>query len=204
VGAQELGTRGGIALGADRVVGFVHSSWTYEDDISNADTTVTRDNFAFITQGAGIGPWSAPRLSFDYFVIDHLSIGGSLGYWSESVENDPPGPGSGEADASGFLLAPRVGYAYMFTRVFGIWPRGGLTIASGSSEFGPVGGDASFTGVAFSIDVPLVLSPGDHFAFLLGPTFDIGFGGGELDPGNIDYSGAPIDIGLQVGLVGWL
>jgi hypothetical protein len=201
-GAQELGTKGGFALGLDRVLGFVHSSWTTELDGTNAENTRSTSNIAFLAQGGVPSPWSAPRLSFDYVVIDPLSIGGSLGYWSQSVDNDP----GGEADASAFLLAPRVGYAYMFSEVFGIWPRGGLTFATGSSELGQFGGigDASFTGVALSIDVPLVIAPGPHFAFLIGPAFDIGFGGGEVEPLNNDYSGAPVDIALQVGMVGWL
>src|SRR6185503_15220765 len=68
--------------------------------------------------GVASGVYQAPRIGFDYFIINGLSLGGSFTIVSISTD-----AGSG----TDILFAPRVGYAYMFSDMFGIWPRGGFS-----------------------------------------------------------------------------
>jgi hypothetical protein len=58
-----------------------------------------------------------PRVGFDYFVIDGLSVGASAGMAFYS------GDGS-----FSYALLPRVGYAFDLSKTFEFWPRGGLGV----------------------------------------------------------------------------
>ena len=87
----------------------------------------------------------------------------------------------------------------MFGRVVGIWPRAGITYHSES-----VNGVENINGFAIGAEAQFVFVPVQHFAFLLGPSFDVDFTG-RTKPDN----GSQVDhgyrsLGLQVGLLGWL
>ena len=62
-------------------------------------------------------PYHWGRAAVDGFIIDRLSLGGSIGFYSQS----------GDADGSGFLIYPRVGYVIPISNVFSFWPRGGFS-----------------------------------------------------------------------------
>jgi len=167
--AEPIGKQGDISFSADRLMGL------YLFDQADSATVL------------GIGaaplfahPYTVPRLSVDGFVIDHLSVGGSLGIWV----TDPNHGGS----ASGVLLAPRVGYAISFSNAFGFWPRGGFTFWSfgGNDEFG-LTMEAMFYG-----------SPVEHFAFTFGPVIDIGIAG------NGDHDRAHSIGIISGGIMGWI
>src|SRR6185503_9944838 len=98
----------------------------------------------------------------DFFVIDHLSIGGSFAYWSTSVRQPGPDP-----SRSGFLFAPRVGYAINFSRSFGFWPRGGVTFRNIEDDDEMA---LTFEGMFYGAPTP-------HFAFIFGPAIDVGMVG---------------------------
>jgi hypothetical protein len=154
--AQRFGRSGDVSLGADRLSGI----YAFDE---GADYTV----FAL---GAGpvygSHPYTTPRLGVDVFVIDHLSIGGSLAFWAYS-DGDDEGPGNRGDDDSGFLLYPRVGYALSFNDTFGFWPRGGLTFRSfnGNDE------------VALSFEAMFFAVPVQNFGITFGPTLDAGLAG---------------------------
>jgi hypothetical protein len=203
--AQEFGAKGDLAFGAERLFG-IQGTHTYRErpvadqpDIENDYTTIS---FGWRPANPEFSPFDAPRLAFDVFIIDHLSLGGALGYSSVSAEgtNGAPGPQFGDdATYSSFIFAPRVGYAFMFSQVVGLWPRGGFAYHSRSLE-----DDHSEYGLSFGVDAMLVIAPVRHFGFLIGPSFDIDFAG-ERDPDN----GPDVDrrfrsFGLQAGLFGWL
>jgi hypothetical protein len=183
-GAQELGRKGDVVFSADRLMGITATHVSQEEGPFEAENDWTSFSFGWRQAPS---PFDIPRLSFDYLVIDHLSIGGSLGYFS--IDPDEGG------DVSGFLLNPRVGYAYAFGRVVGIWPRGGFTYHSGE-----LGGDES--GFAVTLECPFTFSPTEHFAFHVGPTFDIDMFG-EREIGNADVDQKYRAFGLNAGLLGW-
>jgi hypothetical protein len=154
--AQSFGRSGDVSFGADRLSGV----YAYDDG----------PDFALFALGAGptfgAHPYTTPRLGIDFFVIDHLSIGGSLAFWALS-DGDDDGPGNNDNDFTGFLLYPRVGYALSFNDTFGFWPRGGLTFRTieGNDE------------VALSFEANFFAIPVQHFGISFGPTLDVGLAG---------------------------
>src|SRR5690606_14350833 len=96
------------------------------------------------TLGLGLGLTvadltSTPRVGVDYVMDGGLTLGGGIGYASVSGSTEVEGGGqSVESDGpaySGLVFAPRVGYAMPLTESIDLWPRGGITYASLSSEF---------------------------------------------------------------------
>ena len=190
-GAQELGRKGDVVFSVDRLMGVTgtHVAGTrarpanveYHDDFTSL-------SFGWRATPDG-SPFDVPRFAFDYLVIDHLSIGGSLGY--ASVDADQ------QNDFSAFIVSPRIGYAYAFGRVVGIWPRGGFTYHSTNVDNG-----FDEKGFALTLECPFTFSPASHFAFHIGPSFDIDMFGerdNQPDDGDRKYRA----FGLNAGLLGW-
>lgn len=187
--AQELGQKHDVVFSVDRLMGVTgthvagnRGPLDYHDDFTSL-------SFGWRATPDGLSPFDIPRFAFDYLVIDHLSIGGSLGY--ASVDADQ------QNDFSTFIISPRIGYAYAFGRVVGIWPRGGFTYHSTSV-------DNAFDekGFALTLECPFTFSPTQHFAFHIGPSFDIDMFGdrtNQLDKGDRTYRA----FGVNGGLLAW-
>jgi hypothetical protein len=183
--AQELGRKGDAVFSVDRLMGVTGTKRDEEFVPATQDYT----SISFGWRGELTTPFDVPRLSFDYLPIEHLSIGGSLGYVSIDGEN--------AGDYEAFLIAPRVGYAYAFGRVVGIWPRGGFTYHTQSP------GNVTEKGFALSLECPFTFSPATHFAFHVGPSFDIDMFG-SVKPGNLDKHDVTYrTFGVNAGLLGW-
>ena len=220
-----FGMAGTLALGADRLFGYTHSIVKVEDEqpapIGTVTITNTVDTISLLgktpfSTGQFGSPYSTPRLGIDFFVIDNLSIGGSLTYVSESGEGETEGAGqsvSADLDSSsGFLISPRVGFGMMFNEAIGIWPRGGITFFTVSTErkdnTGATTSEVSLNGLALTVEVPFILSPADHVAITLGPTLDFPLSGSsEVDPAgptpSTEIDVKITDIGLNAGLLTW-
>ena len=172
--AQEFGQQGDISFGADRLMGV------YILD----DATFAGDGLSM-----GIGadpllgwPYTNARLGIDGFIIDHLSLGGSLAFWVEEFDNFGP-----DNDVTGFFIYPRVGYAINFTDAFGLWLRGGISFWDIEDTDDEV--DLTFEAAFFA-------TPTDSFGFTFGPTIDIGLVGD-------DPEGMAFGI-VAAGIFGWL
>lgn len=186
---QELGSKRDAVFSAERMmaVGATHvagerGTATYSDDWTS---------ISFGWRGAAqLSPFDVPRIAFDYLALEHLSIGGSLGY--VSLDSDQGGA------SAAFVLAPRVGYLHAFGRVVGIWPRGGFTYHSLN-----VDNQFDEKGFALSLECPFTFSPASHFAFQVGPSFDLDmFGSRNVPPtgkGDRTYR----SFALNAGLLGW-
>jgi hypothetical protein len=221
VGAA-FGQKGQVAISAERLLGVyvlnteAEPSGTNTFDVPgggpNVDVGVARnresDSTTFVLLGSNtaVGPAAIPRLAVDFFVIDRLSIGGSLLYWTDSSESDttgsdtPPGEAPqpanrehSETTVNTFGIAPRVGYAYMFSPTFGIWPRGGISWVRVNSEnneqiIQPDGDldntdtETTLSVFALTLEGLLIISPFEHLAFGVGPFLEWGFAGDiEID-----------------------
>jgi hypothetical protein len=97
----------------------------------------------------------------DVFIVDRLSMGGSLGIYAQ------PGGFAG----TGFLLSPRVGYDIPLSKIFTVWPRGGLTFVK----------QDELTLLGVSLEPMFVLWPRPNLGVLLGPTLDFEFMGSQGD-----------------------
>ena len=220
---SSFGRAGTVAIGAERMFGYVHTTLKAQSEQppSDQETTTTVNRFSLLGRPSYStqfqSPYSTPRIGIDFFPIDGLSVGGSITYVSESGETETEGPAGNQSQdldpASGFLISPRVGYGLMFNDVFGIWPRAGITYFTASSEnkndAGQTTSESNVNGLAVTLEVPLILSPVDHVAFTIGPTLDIPLSGGsETDPTDPAQATREsdvkfMDIGLNAGLLVW-
>lgn len=162
--AQELGQADDWTLSAERLFGFYDADVTAEfgnDVVEDRD----RSSLGFAYQES-IGMFDVPRIGFDYFIIPHLSLGGSLGFFSHDPDTDDD-----ESDEySGFLFSPRVGYAVPFNDQWGVWPRGGLTYVERD-------GGVVMDQTALSAEVPFYFMPARNVGFTGSILFDIGLAG---------------------------
>lgn len=157
--AQAFYEAGEISVALERVFGIHHQSW----DVGDADGNNTVVGIGW-TRAAT--PLHIPRAALDGFIIDQLSLGGSLAFFSESEGTD------------GILFAPRVGYAIPLSRVFTFWPRGGLS-------FWDIG-EASLLSLSAEAMFVATVRPG--WGILFGPTLDLGFSGESDDRDYSDFS----------------
>lgn len=200
--AQEFGAKGTPAISADRLTGFSIDHSKLSIPAPGEDRKVTTNHLGFLWQGNLFGsPYSIPRLAFDYFVIDRLSIGGALGYASYSVDTDP---GNGHGSLSAFVFAPRVGYVWNINSWASFWLRGGFTYHS----YGTDANTGSEHAIALTVEPTFVLSPSNHWGFVVGPTGDFSFTGSREvangPNGHVDRDLSYTSFGiLRAGLIGW-
>jgi hypothetical protein len=220
-GDERFGGARQLAVSVDRLFGFYgySSSITYtptppanqqptEYEDSQSGTLVnflwgnanTGSPIGGTSQVWGVNPFVMPRLAFDYMIFDHLSVGGSFGYASTGgslkAERRPATQTYTEPqdlpDTSALAFTPRVGFAYMFSDFFGIWPRLGLTYSRLHAEWVATGQFADrykWNGWLFDLGVEaqVILAPVRHFAFTIGPIVDVGLAGS----GTEEISAAP-------------
>jgi hypothetical protein len=190
--AQPFGSQGTLAIAAERVFGLPYYEQTEVDDPRPPGEVQDEWTTVGLAWGEDHTPYTRPRFAIDYFIIDGLSLGGSLAFVSVSYDRDPDG---GDGDGHAFLFAPRVGYALPFGTVAGFWPRGGFTYVS-------EGDGADRSELALSAEAMFWIAPAEGIAFLVGPTFDLGVTGEEDRDPDADLQRTVIGIG--VGLMGWL
>ncbi len=192
VAAQEpaFGDAGHLAISADRLFGFVHSKRT--QTMAGVTMSESLDSVTLFTNPlGGASGYAWPRIAFDGFVTRGLSIGGSLGYFNFS-------PSSGSL--SGFLVAPRIGYAVRLGPAVSIWPRGGITYLSVSSESGTGGSTSTVSAVALTLEAPLMFQAAPRAFILVGPTVDLGLSGSRSS-GATSIDETITDFGFQTGLL---
>lgn len=183
-----FGADGNFVFSAERLFGFSNDKFSYDNPIG--DTTVK--GFGFGWTGGNSTPYNTPRLALDYFINDNLSIGGAFGYASIEVDNDDNDNG---VDASGFILAPRVGYMIGISDVFGFWPRGGLTYYTFN--------DPDFDQFGLTLEGLFSIAPRPGFGFITGVVLDLGFSGSrDFGRTNVDYTDR--NIALVFGIAGAL
>lgn len=182
--AQErFAQQGQFAVSAERLFGIVHSSQTLQVDPQTERTESYTQASLLSTQFGNFATvYTTPRVGLDYFVIDGLSLGLAFGVFSVSGSRSETGnPNRDLPTLDGVIVAPRIGYAYMFTDVVGIWPRGGITyVGAGTKDQPPAPPDESSVHfLALTLEAPLVISPVPHAGFLVAPIVDIGLSGSQ-------------------------
>jgi hypothetical protein len=190
-GSRQLGGKGNIAISIERLFGFSYSR-DNPDGNGQTQTATTISLLSNPLAGATSG-YTFPRLAIDGFVTDSISVGGAVGFFSTSVS-----PGNG--DLSGFLLAPRVGYAMGLTPSITFWPRAGVTYVS--ADFGAT----TSSQLALTLEAPFVFGLTDHFGLSASALLDLGIAGSNettVGPLTMSVDHTVTDIGIQVGAVGF-
>jgi len=204
--APVFGNPGTFVLGAEDIAGFNSRSLKFWD---RDDRTVELSRSAF-SLGIATG---GVRLGLHYFLIPGLSLGGTVGFESVNGTNtyqDNPGEWSaGVPTNTRLVLAPKVGYALMFTDKVGLWFRAGLGYERLKQRNGE-GDRENYTRDSFlmaSADVLFVWSPVPHFGLLVGPVFENSLIGSHFEhnvpAGDYSNDSRLRRIGLTTGLVGY-
>src|ERR1700722_19031371 len=142
----QFGERGEFIISADRLMGLFDYTSTKLTLQDNSSASANYSSFALLqnpmgtTLNAGVGtggtadiaPYNVPRLSFDYTVIPHLTVGGSFvvfytpGASTTATASNGVSVTQDTTKTSLFGIAPRVGYILNFSRLFSFWPRAGV------------------------------------------------------------------------------
>jgi len=175
--AQQFFDSGEVSVAIERAFGF-HYAHRSIDPPGPGEFDFNGTAFGLGWYGE-ISPYHATRAAVDVFVIDQLSIGGSIAFFAQS----------GDPDDNAVLFAPRVGYAIPLSSLFTFWPRGGFTFIDFED-------DSMF---ALSGEAAFVLTPQPTWGIILAPTLDIGvFGDFGVD--DTDY----FELALGIPAVGIL
>jgi hypothetical protein len=189
-----------VVVSSERLFGYVHGSSTRTS--AGMDTTSTSNNITFFSNPfAGLtSTYAIPRVAFDGFAIDGLSLGASASFFSSSL---PSAIGGNTTTITGFMLTPRVGYAARLARVVALWPRVGVTYLSlTSSSSAAMSTSTTSSRFALTIEAPFALVIAEHLAATVGPTVDLGLGGSQ-SAGAMSIDQKATDIGVQCGLLGY-
>lgn len=152
-------SHGGTAVvGAERIVGLNVSSIDGAG-FENADRTTV----GVFGSPDPATPYEVPKLTFDYFVVNAISVGGGVIVASIS-------PDEGESSTT-MILSPRLGFGLPLWRGIGGWIRAGITYYDSTQQ------DFDISGIGLNLDAMLVLAPSEHFAFTIGPIVDLGLSG---------------------------
>jgi hypothetical protein len=194
--AQPLGSKGDAIFGAERLFGVRGENFSGEppEPAEPFDVSETTIGFGF---AESLTPYNMPRVTFDYMLIDKLSLGGALGF--STTDTEVEGPGGAFGSPKRFVVAPRVGFLHMFGRVAGIWPRGGLSYHSQSVE------DAySESGFSLNLECNFPIVMVEHFGVLVGVAFDRSLTASRDPEDFVEYDVSYQSFGLNVALFGWL
>jgi hypothetical protein len=223
---ENIGQRGQFIFGVERITGLFFDSQkiSYTDDETDEEYEHT---FKATTLGLlGVdasSPSALPRLALDYVVASGFTVGGSVMLSTRGLSSSgsggqkPPAPHTAGSDGHTLLGAVRIGFAYPFDSTFAIWPRGGFSYASSTSEItgtDPSTGESTGTfesRVGFgnlNLELLGALSPIKHIVVLAGPYVDVGLGGSysvyDSAGTEIDKRGANLtSFGLLVHAAGY-
>jgi len=136
--------------------GFAVSSAPFGAAGQLAFSMASEGEFPFSFSKTGSSAWSLRlRPSLDYFIQEHLSVGGLIG-----IDKDGGG--------SVLRFGVRAGYDVPLGGIVSLWVRGGLDVARTSVNNGP-----SFTVTSLTIDVPFLFHFAPHFLLGVGPFFSV-------------------------------
>jgi hypothetical protein len=174
--SAQIGEAGDLVLGFERMFGihWWHNDYDPDRPGDGGSSSGTVVGFGWHRHE---GSYNAPRVGFDGFIIDQLSLGGSLGFYNIG----------GDAEGDGVILYPRVGYAIPLSTIWACWLRGGVSYSDINN----------WTRVALSTEGQFLVFPQPSWAVMFGPTLDLGLGGSAPNGDFTDHN-----LGLQVGGIG--
>jgi hypothetical protein len=166
-----------------------------EPSDSFTDTTV---NFIGGNPTGSFNPFAVPFLMLSGVVRGGVTIGGGIGYGSDSRKQSSDSATTVDLDA--LVFAPRLGVVTRLGRSFSLWLRGGVTysvqhinssfgcVQAGLTPCAPQTSNQTDRAVDLSFDPMFVYTPIPHVGLLFGPAVEIGVSGAE----SVSYSGGGI------------
>jgi hypothetical protein len=238
--ANGLGEKGELIISADRLIplfSFTHASATTTAN-NGVELTTSQSgtglsllwgrNFGFAADTGTfvVNVHTLPRVGFDYAVIEHLTLGGSvalgfgLGGTTEQQIEAGPVVNTRKTDApraTAIGFAPRVGYVLPLTDILAFWPRAGFGIYSVTAKTDQTDNNGvvttdSVTDTLFSLDLDpeLAIVPMEHFFFTAGLLVDVPITGSRSTKTTTGSSSRSVSndvslfqLGITASLGGW-
>jgi hypothetical protein len=226
---------GSIVISGERLTGVYYNDIETEGDGFDDGDPITVNTeagattVAFLGSGVDAAPSGVPRVAFDYFFMNSMSLGLSLTYGSRSHTDEITGtrrmgntivPFSQEVETTNtlFSIAPRFGYALTFSPLLGLWVHGALAYTRFTTErqgrnitpgAGVTADSETRVGVfGLAADAQLMITPVDHVAFGVGPLFEFSpFGDFDheerTDNVMLEGDADVLSVGLSAGLSVW-
>jgi len=227
--ANGLGEKGQLILSVDRLMPLLSYSSQSETSTTQGLTVKTSDSGTSAALLFGSEPTlgvvhTIPRIAFDFTIINHLTVGGSLavafglgGKREVDAGNGTPIRKTDTPSRTVFGFAPRVGYIIPLSHTIAFWPRLGFALYTVSSKSDDVNNQnvvttTTNTDTLFSLDLDpqFTWAPIPHFFFHAGPLLNIPVSGSRsvetaTGPGSITTKSdlSVFHIGLSAGLGGW-
>jgi hypothetical protein len=190
VSAEELGAKGNFTFAAERLFGFYIDKQSVSNNGVTVDTDATDFSLGWNHSPSGL---TLPRLGVDYFITDHVTLGGTLGVYSVTTDRGAPGF-SASGDETGVFFGARAGYALRISHAVSFWPRGGFTYFT-INNHRPTADEHL---LALTLEGMFTLAPSENWAILVGPAVDLGLTGRTNGNDLSEQS-----FGILAGLVGW-
>jgi hypothetical protein len=189
--AQPFGSKGTVVIGAENLTGVAYS--TVDTDGGDISSTYV----SLLGNSDHQTPYDTPRLAFDFFVTDRVSLGGSATYAHVSSEASSGAVSVDLGSQQGFVIAPRAGFGLPLGDRVGLWARGGVTYYNAEDD------DTTVSGLGLSLDPALLLFLSPGTALSVGFTANVGLTG-SVDTGAVSNDAKVSMYGLTVGLHGIL
>jgi hypothetical protein len=218
-GTHRFGERGFI-ISADRLLPLLSYQSVTTTPPGGPSETQSRTSIALMNNGPyGVFDsfYNLPRLGFDWLPIDNLTLGGAAWFYadlqaSDSVSTSGVSKSTDIPKVTYWGIAPRVGYIIRLGDKLSLWPRAGIEYHNvSSSDVGA--GSTSVTQFAIEAEAMLVISPWNHFGFMVGPTLDAplsgeqtiattGTTGATTTTTTLRVDSAMWQVGLSAGMLG--
>ncbi len=189
VSAEPFGKAGANVFSAENLMGIGRAN---VDPERGGDTDTTY--FSFFATAESHTPFDVPKLAYDRFVGDGLTVGGFFSY-SDVTDRT----GDTESDSNILLIGPRIGYGAGLGDRVGIWARGGITFYTADFDFGL--GSGTISGVGLNLEALFTLHVTPGFMFTVGPVVALPLSGKAEAAGGEE--GLKFrNIGVMVGVAG--
>ncbi len=205
-----VGERGTFAIGIDRLFGLAASTVTVHNN-GNESSATTTELGLLMARPASLYMW--PRLALDYAVIDGLTVGGAVAVVVGDSSTEQNNVGRDGPTRTGFLFAPRAGFAKGLTGSLGLWLRGGITWfrveGDGFFRQGSVSASGHTTGLSLNLEPGLSIMATGNLGLTVTLIADIPLMGeqvAEINAGNSRLTSSTDErlrnLGVVVGALG--
>ena len=206
----------GFIISADRLLpllSYESAKTTFPDGSTESKSQLS---IALLNNAPFGSFYNLPRLGFDWLPIENLTLGISTWLYTQLSASDTLTPANGpsktndRAKVTYWGVAPRVGYIFPIGHMLSAWPR--IGVGYQNVGFSSVNGSASPSQSQFSLsaEAMLVISPWNHFGFMVGPTIDVPLSGkssvestnaaGATTTTSVDS--ALFQVGISAGMLG--
>jgi opacity protein-like surface antigen len=216
-GTHRFGNRGFI-ISADRLLPLLSYQSVTTTPPGGPSDTQSRTSIALMNNGPfGVfnSFYNLPRLGFDWLPIDNLTLGGAAWFYTDlqaadATSTNGVSKSTDTPKATYWGIAPRVGYIIRMGDMLSLWPRAGVEYHHVSySDVGA--GSSSVIQFALEAEAMLVISPWNHFGFMVGPTLDAPISGEQtravtsadgMTTTTVRDNSAMWQVGLSAGMLG--